>query len=33
MSKQEILDRLPKDWTYTENNGFVHIRDGNGNVE
>ncbi|MDM5351651.1 hypothetical protein QUF65_12210 [Lysinibacillus sphaericus] len=32
MSKQEILDGLPKDWKYTENNGFVHIRDGNGNV-
>ncbi|MEK3731596.1 WXG100 family type VII secretion target [Paenibacillus sp. FSL M8-0334] len=32
MSKQEILDSLPKDWKYTENNGFVHIRDANGNV-
>ncbi|MEC0242868.1 WXG100 family type VII secretion target [Paenibacillus dokdonensis] len=32
MSKQEILDSLPKDWKYTDNNGFVHIRDANGNV-
>lgn len=32
MSKQEILDSLPRDWKYTENNGFVHIRDTNGNV-
>ncbi|MUG46155.1 transposase [Paenibacillus woosongensis] len=32
MSKQEILNSLPKDWKYTENNGFVHIRDANGNV-
>lgn len=32
MSKQEILDSLPRDWKYTENNGFVHIRDANGNV-
>ncbi|WP_310552057.1 hypothetical protein [Paenibacillus glufosinatiresistens] len=30
--EQEILDSLPKDWKYTENNGFVHIRDANGNV-
>lgn len=32
MSKQEILDSLPKDWKYTENNGFVHIKDVNGNI-
>ncbi|WP_233281144.1 WXG100 family type VII secretion target [Paenibacillus algicola] len=32
MSKQEILDSLPKDWKYTDNNGFVHIRDARGNV-
>ncbi|WP_160033865.1 WXG100 family type VII secretion target [Paenibacillus sp. An7] len=32
MSKQEILDNLPKDWGYTDNNGFVHIRDTKGNI-
>ena len=32
MTKQEILDSLPKDWKYTENYGFVHIRDVNGNI-
>ncbi|WP_242069479.1 contractile injection system protein, VgrG/Pvc8 family, partial [Paenibacillus dendritiformis] len=32
MSKQEILDSLPKDWKYTDNNGFIHIRDANGNI-
>lgn len=32
MSKQEILDSLPKNWKYADNNGFVHIRDANGNV-
>lgn len=32
MSKQEILDSLPKDWKYTDNNGFVHNRDANDNV-
>ncbi|WP_322905765.1 hypothetical protein [Paenibacillus campi] len=32
MSKQEILDSLPKDWKYTENNGFVHVRDADGNI-
>ncbi|GIP06378.1 WXG100 family type VII secretion target [Paenibacillus lautus] len=32
MSKQEILDSLPKNWEYTDNNGFVHIRDVNGNI-
>jgi len=32
MTKKEILDSLPKDWKYTENNGFVHVRDANGNI-
>jgi len=32
MSKGEILEKLPKDWTYTENNGFVHVRDANGTI-
>lgn len=32
MSKQEILDALPSDWKYTENNGFVHVRDASGNI-
>lgn len=30
MTKKEILDNLPDDWTYVENNGFIHIRDSNG---
>jgi hypothetical protein len=30
MTKSEILDNLPKGWKYTENNGFVHVRDENG---
>ncbi|MFD3259540.1 RHS repeat-associated core domain-containing protein [Paenibacillus lentus] len=32
MSKKEILNGLPKGWTYTENNGFVHVRDANGTI-
>ncbi|WP_044640136.1 DNRLRE domain-containing protein [Risungbinella massiliensis] len=32
MSKQEIFDGLPSNWKYTENNGFVHIRDDIGNI-
>ncbi|AIF51846.1 hypothetical protein [Pelosinus sp. UFO1] len=32
MSKSEILEKLPNDWKYTENNGFVHVRDADGNV-
>ncbi|MDQ0087484.1 uncharacterized protein YukE [Paenibacillus anaericanus] len=32
MSKKEILDGLPKGWTHTENNGFVHVKDANGTI-
>ncbi|WP_253944730.1 hypothetical protein [Paenibacillus sp. NEAU-GSW1] len=32
MTKKEILDSLPADWKYTENNGFVHVKDANGNI-
>ncbi|MBO0468129.1 hypothetical protein JZO73_11385 [Enterococcus plantarum] len=32
MSKSDILNSIPKDWSYTENNGFVHVRDSNGQV-
>ena len=32
MNKAEILNSLPKDWSYTENNGFIHVRDSNGQV-
>jgi len=32
MTKQEIIDNIPEDWEYTENNGFVHIRDKNGKM-
>ncbi|MGY3836884.1 hypothetical protein ACWNPK_06760 [Bacillus atrophaeus] len=32
MSKKEILDSLPTEWKYTENNGFVHVRDTSGNI-
>ncbi|WP_432719011.1 hypothetical protein [Pectinatus frisingensis] len=32
MSKGEIIEKLPKNWTYTENNGFVHVRDANGTI-
>ncbi|MGS2751356.1 pre-toxin TG domain-containing protein [Bacillus zanthoxyli] len=27
MTKKEILEKLPEGWKYTENNGFVHVRD------
>lgn len=27
MTKQEIIDAIPDNWKYTENNGFVHIKD------
>ncbi|WP_034561296.1 hypothetical protein [Carnobacterium gallinarum] len=30
MSKNELLNSLPKGWGYTENNGFVHVRDQQG---
>ncbi|WP_419185173.1 hypothetical protein [Lysinibacillus sphaericus] len=32
MTKNDILEGLPSNWKHTENNGFVHIRDANGNV-
>ncbi|GAF63511.1 hypothetical protein BTS2_0402 [Bacillus sp. TS-2] len=32
MTKNDILESLPINWKHTENNGFVHIRDVNGNV-
>ncbi|WP_346900362.1 hypothetical protein [Clostridium sp. UBA7503] len=30
MIKEEILDNIPKDWSVTENNGFIHVRDADG---
>lgn len=32
MKKDELKNNIPNDWTYTENNGFVHIKDANGNI-
>lgn len=32
MSKKQILDKIHKNWKYTENNGFVHVRDGSGRL-
>ena len=32
MTKQDIIDSIPDDWNYTEHNGFVHIRDADGNI-
>ncbi|CAM2363605.1 T7SS effector LXG polymorphic toxin [Listeria seeligeri] len=32
MTKDDILNDLPVGWKYTENNGFIHVRDSNGNV-
>lgn len=32
MTKQDIIDSIPDDWNYTEHNGFVHIRDADGNM-
>lgn len=32
MTKADILDGLPDGWKYTENNGFIHVRDLNGKV-
>ncbi len=29
MTKKEILESIPQNWTYTEHNGFIHIRDAN----
>ena len=31
-SQEEILEGLPDGWTYTDNNGFVHVRDEQGRV-
>ena len=32
MKKQDIIKNIPDNWSYTENNGFVHIRDNNGKM-
>ncbi len=32
MTKQDIIDSIPDDWNYTGRNGFVHIRDADGNI-
>ena len=32
MTKQEIIDAIPDNWKYTENNGFVHIKDEAGKI-
>ncbi|WP_432748259.1 hypothetical protein [Pectinatus frisingensis] len=32
MSKNELLDKLSSDWKVKENNGFVHVRDAEGNI-
>ena len=32
MTKQDIIDSIPDDWNYTEHNGFVHIRDADGDI-
>ncbi|MBC1585481.1 T7SS effector LXG polymorphic toxin [Listeria seeligeri] len=32
MTKDDILNDLPVGWKYTENNGFIHVRDSSGNV-
>jgi hypothetical protein len=32
MKKGDILGKLPEGWKYTENNGFVHVKDANGNI-
>ncbi|MGJ8599584.1 T7SS effector LXG polymorphic toxin, partial [Shouchella clausii] len=32
MTKNDILEGLPSNWKHTEYNGFVHIRDANGNI-
>ncbi len=32
MTKQDIIDNIPDDWSYTEHNGFVHIKDADGNI-
>lgn len=32
MTKKDIINNIPDDWKYTEHNGFVHIRDTDGQV-
>ena len=32
MTKQEIIDAIPDNCTYTEHNGFVHIKDEAGKI-
>ena len=32
MTKQDIVEGIPNDWNYTDHNGFVHIRDADGNM-
>lgn len=32
MSKNELIGKLPSDWKVTENNGFVDVRDTEGNI-
>lgn len=32
MSKEQLKNNIPDDWTYTEHNGFVHIKDAQGNI-
>ena len=31
MTKTQLKENIPKDWSYYENNGRVHIKDANGN--
>lgn len=32
MTKQDILNKIPDSWKYTEHNGFVHIKDDTGTM-
>ncbi len=32
MTKQEIINKIPNDWNYTDHNGFVHIKDASGKI-
>ncbi|GFI16478.1 hypothetical protein IMSAGC009_01643 [Lachnospiraceae bacterium] len=32
MTKRDIVEGIPNDWNYTDHNGFVHIRDAEGNM-
>jgi len=31
MSKEQLKSELPKDWSFHEHNGRIHIKDANGN--